>query len=73
MNREMSIKDRIRQQARIFMSLEGETFNVLMDALYEIKALESRVRGGNDYHTPECLTGESEGLEHINSGDRHDC
>lgn len=74
MSEKKSLKDRIRSSVKVSIA-EDDTHmrDLLLDILYEIKALESRVRGGSDYHTPECLVGESEGLERIPWGDRHAC
>jgi hypothetical protein len=74
MSEQRSLKDRIRLAIRIEIANDDVVMrDLLLDTLYEIKALESRVRGGNDYHTPECLVGESEGLEYRDWGDRHAC
>lgn len=72
MAEQRSLKDRLRLAIRI--ELDNDVVrDLLKDALYEIKALEARVRGINTYNPPESLVGESEGLDYIPWGDRHAC
>ena len=73
MNREMSLKDRIRSSVKVSIAKDDTHMrDLLLDTLYEIKALESRVRGGNDYHTPECMDADAP-KEKKQWGDRHAC
>ena len=74
MAEQRSLKDRIRLAIRIEIANDDVVMrDLLLDTLYEIKALEARARGENLYHTPECLVGESEGLDKTPLGDdRHD-
>jgi len=68
-----SLKDRIRSSVKVSIAKDDTAMrDLLLDALYEIKALESRVRGGNDYHTPECMDANAP-KEKKQWGDRHAC
>jgi len=68
-----SLKDRIRSSVKVSIAKDDNAMrDLLLDVLYEIKALESRVRGGNDYHTPECMDADAP-KEKKQWGDRHAC
>ena len=56
MSSQRSLKDRVRMAIRISIAEDDVLVrDLLLDVLYELKALESRVRGGELYGTPECL------------------
>lgn len=86
MSSQRSLKDRVRMAIRISIAEDDVLVrDLLSDVLYELKALESRVRGGELYGTPECLKpeesvddsspdviGDSSGLEQMDwRSERH--